>query len=45
VMIDYLMTTGNFLFYFHGDCFIDEDFFFQPAIFFFVPLGNYIWGQ
>jgi hypothetical protein len=31
------------LFYFHGDCFIDEDFFFQPTIFFlFVPLGDYI---
>ena len=33
------VNMGNFLFYFHGDCFIDKDFFFQPAIFFFVPLG------
>ena len=42
VIINYLRTTGNFLFYFHGECVIDEDFFFQPTIFFFVPLGNYI---
>jgi len=44
---DRLLDDNGFfvLFYIHGDCFIDEDFFFQPAIFFFVPLGNYIWGQ
>jgi len=36
--------NGNFLFYFHGDCFIYEDFFFQPAIFFlFCTIGELYW--
>ena len=45
-IIDYLMTTDNFLFYFHGDCFIDEDFFFQPTIFFlFCTIGELYLGS